>query len=149
MRKPVLFGPTASLGGVVRGRVRLRVLAGASVLAVASLIWMALSVAAGPLIDPSTLQPPPPPGAECRADGAWTICHTGLLFTPVNEPILDFELPCGTLYETATDVRRGIRWYNSDDGKLVRRFVSQDMEGAWSLSPTGAGPTDGEGHCSR
>ena len=83
----------------------------------------------------------PPPGSECRLDGAWIICHTSLVFTPVNEPILDFQLPCGTLYETATDVRRGIRWYDSSTGRLVTRFVTQDFEGTWSLSPTGAGPT--------
>jgi hypothetical protein len=45
--------------------------------------------------------------AECQADGTWIICHTGLVFTPVNEPILDFQPPCGTLYETSTDIRRG------------------------------------------
>jgi hypothetical protein len=109
------------------------------VLALAGLIWMAGPAAAGPLVDPSTLQPPPPPGAECRLDGAWIICHTSLVFTPVNEPI--FELPCGTVYETSTDVRRGIRWYDSSTGRLVTRFVTQDLEGTWSLSPTGAGPT--------
>jgi hypothetical protein len=101
---------------------------------------MGVPAAAGQLIDPSTLQPPPPPGAECRVDGEWIICHTELVLTPVNEPILDFEPPCGTLYETATDVRSGIRWYNSD-GMLVTRSVTQDMEGTWSLSSTGAGPT--------
>jgi hypothetical protein len=68
---------------------------------------MGVPAAAGQLIDPSTLQPPPPPGAECRVDGEWIICHTELVLTPVNEPILDFEPPCGTLYETATDVRVG------------------------------------------
>jgi hypothetical protein len=111
------------------------------VLALAGLLWMAGPAAAGPLVDPSTLQPPPPPGSECRLDGAWIICHTSLVFTPVNEPILDFQLPCGTVYETATDVRRGIRWYDSSTGRLVTRFVTQDLEGTWSLSPTGAGPT--------
>jgi hypothetical protein len=111
------------------------------VLALAGLMWMAGPAAAGPLVDPSTLQPPPPPGSECRLDGAWIICHTSLEFHPVNEPILDFQLPCGTVYETADDVRRGIRWYDSSTGKLMKRFVSQDFEGTWSLSPTGAGPT--------
>ena len=91
----------------------------AGVLALAGLIWMAVPAAAGPLVDPSTLQPPPPPGAECRLDGQWVICHTALEFAPVNEPILDIELPCGTMYWTGTDVRSGIRWYNADDGKLV------------------------------
>jgi hypothetical protein len=120
---------------------RSRVVSRVVVLALAGLLWMAGPAAAGPLVDPSTLQPPPPPGAECRLDGAWIICHTSLVFTPVNEPILDFQLPCGTVYETASDVRRGIRWYDSSTGKLMKRFVSQDFEGTWSLSSTGAGPT--------
>ena len=50
-----------------------------------------------------------------------------------------FDLPCGTVYETIFDLREGIRWYL--DGKLVKRFVSQNAEGTWSLSPTGAAPT--------
>jgi hypothetical protein len=108
------------------------------ILALAGLIWMAIPAGAGPIVDPSTLQPPPPPGAECRANGQSIICHTSLVLNPVNEPVA--ELPCGTVYETSTDVRRGIRWYNSD-GKLVKRFVTQDLEGTWSLSPTGASPT--------
>jgi hypothetical protein len=119
-----------------------RALTRVGVLALAAgLIGMAVPAAAGPLVDPSTLQPPPPPDSECRLDGAWIICHTSLVLGPVNEPILDFQLPCGTLYETASDVRRGIRWYDSSTGKLLKRFVSQDFQGTWSLSPTGAGPT--------
>jgi hypothetical protein len=94
--------------------------------------------AAGALVDPSSLTPPPPPGAVCRADGAGTICHTEVSFPSVNDPV--FDLPCGTVYETGSDVRHGIRWYNSDN-KLVKRFVTQDAEATWSLSPTGAGPT--------
>jgi hypothetical protein len=93
--------------------------------------------AGGALVDPSTLIPEPPPGAVCRADGQWIICHTSLSFAPLNEP--GFELPCGLFYETGTDERRGIRWYTSDR-LLARRFVSQDAETTWSLSPTGAGP---------
>ncbi|MGH3116449.1 MAG: hypothetical protein ACRDQ2_04945, partial [Gaiellales bacterium] len=61
--------------------------------------------AAGPIVDPSTLQPEPPPGAVCRADGPWTICQTTFLVDVVNEPILDFDLPCGTIYETIYDLR--------------------------------------------
>jgi hypothetical protein len=59
-------------------------------------------------------------------------------FDGVNEPVLD--LACGTVYQTSHDVRRGIRWYNTDN-KLVKRFVTQDAEGTWTLSPTGDGPT--------
>jgi hypothetical protein len=103
------------------------------------LIWMAAPAAAGPVVDPGMLQPEPPPGAVCRADGPWTICQTVFLVDVVNEPIFDFGLPCGTVYETIYDLREGIRWYL--DGKLVKRFVSQNAEGTWSLSPTGDGPT--------
>jgi hypothetical protein len=101
------------------------------------LIWMAAPAAAGPIVDPSTLQPEPPPGAVCRENGPWTICQTVFAEVLVNEPI--FDLPCGTVYETNNDVREGIRWYF--DGLLVKRFVSQNAEGTWSPSPTGAGPT--------
>ena len=111
----------------------------AGVLALAGLIWMAVPAAAGPLVDPSTLQPPPPPGAECRLDGQWIICQTALVEQAVNEPN-DFHFACGDTYETFTDVRSGIRWYNAE-GLLVKRFVTQDVEGTWSLSPTGVGPT--------
>jgi hypothetical protein len=90
------------------------------------------------LVDPDTLQPP---RTDCRLDGAWIICQTGLSFTPVNEPILDIELPCGTMYWTGSDVRSGIRWYSADDRKLVKRFVSFETDSVVSLSPTGAGPT--------
>jgi hypothetical protein len=141
MRKLVTLCQTATPGGVVRGRARLRALVGASILALAGVVSMAVPAAAGPLVDPSTLQPPPPPGAECRLDGQWIICQTALEFTPVNEPILDIELPCGTMYWTGTDARSGIRWYNADDRKLVKRFVTQDVDSVVSLSPTGAGPT--------
>jgi hypothetical protein len=93
---------------------------------------------AGNIVDPNTLIPVPPPGAVCRADGNQTICHTEGTTDLVNEPA--FDLTCGTVYETSHAVRSGIRWYNSE-GKLVKRFFTQDVEGTWSLSPTGSGPT--------
>lgn len=94
------------------------------------------ALAGRPTVDPSTLQPPPPPGASCRLDGRFVICQTELHETLDAEPIL--ELPCGTLYETARDDREGIRWY--EDGLAVRRFVSRHFSGYWTLSPTGEGP---------
>jgi hypothetical protein len=121
-----------------RRKVRLHVLGGIVASAAAALVWMSASASAGSSVDPSTLQPVPPPGAVCQADGQQIICHTGLRFDLVNEPV--FDLPCGTVYETSVDVRRGIRWYNAE-GKLTTRFVTQDVDGSWSLSPTGAGPT--------
>ena len=93
-------------------------------------------------VDPTALTPAPlvvGAEAECRADGRWILCHTALTLEPVNEPVLD--LPCGTVYETSRDVRLGIRWYNAADSVIVKRHVTQDLEGTWSLSPEGAGPT--------
>jgi hypothetical protein len=89
-----------------------------------------------PTVDPSTLQPEPPPGASCRLDGRFVICKTEFHEPLDAEPVL--ELPCGTLYETSRDDREGIRWY--EDGLIVSRFVSRRMSGYWSLSPTGEGP---------
>jgi len=66
------------------------------------------------------------------------ICQTSLVDQGVNQP--ELGLPCGTVYITFTDVRSGIRFYNSE-GLLVKRFATQDVEGTWSLSPTGEGPT--------
>jgi hypothetical protein len=137
MRTLVKSARTASPEGVVGPRARLRALVGAGILALAGLVGMAAPAAAGPLVDPDTLQPPPPPGAECRLDGQWIICQTSFVEDFVNEPIV--VLPCGQLYETSTDVRSGIRFYNAE-GLLVKRFATQDVEGTWSLSPTGEGP---------
>jgi hypothetical protein len=93
-------------------------------------------------VDPAALTPAPPlvgAEAECRADGRWILCHTTLVLEPVNEPV--FDLPCGTVYETSRDIRLGTRWYNAADSVIVKRHVTQDLEGTWSLSPGGAGPT--------
>jgi hypothetical protein len=100
-------------------------------------IWMSVPAGAGPIVDPATLDPPPPPGATCTLGGQWTICDT--TFDASHPTEAAFDLPCGVVYETLTDLRRGIRWYA--DGKLVKRFVSQDGAGTWSLSATGSGPT--------
>jgi hypothetical protein len=94
--------------------------------------------AARSLVDPSTLVPGPPPGAVCWAVGAGTICHTQVSFPSVNEPVLD--LACGTVYQTGTDVRLGIRWYD-DENKLVKRLFTLTADASWSLSPQGAEPT--------
>jgi hypothetical protein len=89
-----------------------------------------------PTVDPSTLQPPPPPGASCRLDGRFVICQTEFHEPFDGEPMI--ELPCGTVYQTSRDDREGIRWY--EDGLLVRRFVSRHMSGYWTLFPSGEGP---------
>jgi hypothetical protein len=102
------------------------------------LIWMAAPAAAGPIVDPSTLQPEPP-NAVCREDGRQVICDTFFVEDLVNEPIADFDLPCGTIYETIHFRGDGTRWYV--DAKVVRRHNAASVDGTWSLSPTGAGPT--------
>jgi hypothetical protein len=99
------------------------------------------ALAAPKSIDPNTLTPPPGEGvvAECKETGNFIICQT-YFDEPslVNEPV--FELSCGTVYETSTVHREGIRWY-SKEGLLLRRFVTEDVQGTWSLSPTGEGPS--------
>jgi hypothetical protein len=101
------------------------------------LVLGAVPASAGGLVDPSTLFPEPPPGAICRANGAGVICETTFNGSVLNEPA--FPLPCGLIYESSDDVRRGVRWYV--DGRLTQRFVFQNAAGSWSLSPTGDGPS--------
>jgi hypothetical protein len=109
----------------------------AALLAACTLAAAAPSAFAGPpTVDPSTLQPEPPPGATCRLDGNAVKCETEFHEQFNGDPVFDF--PCGTLYETSVDDREGMRWY--EDGLLVRRFVSRHMSGYWSLSPAGEGP---------
>jgi hypothetical protein len=96
------------------------------------------SASAGEIVDPNTLTPVPP-NATCREDGRQIICDTFLVEDLVNEPIADFDLPCGTIYETSHYRGDGTRWYV--DRLVVRRHVAASLEGTWSLSPTGAGPT--------
>jgi hypothetical protein len=57
----------------------------------------------------------------------------------VNEPIPDFDLRCGTIYETSYYRGDGTRWYV--DRLAVKRHVAASLDGTWSLSPTGAGRT--------
>jgi hypothetical protein len=111
-----------------------------AILAVAGLLWTAVPAVAGPQVDPSTLQPPPPAGADCQLDGRWIICRATVRTDPVNELFYD-GLPCGNLYETGSHVGNGIRWYNADDGTLVKRFATHTVDATVSLSPTGDGPT--------
>ena len=103
---------------------------------------LALSLATAPLasarsVDPSTLQPPPPPGARCHDAGRQVICDTTLNTSFVNEPA--FDAPCGTIYATGTDLRDGTRWYT--DGLITHRHVNGALNATLSLSPSGAGPS--------
>jgi hypothetical protein len=102
----------------------------------AAISWTTTSASAGAIVDPATLQPVPP-NAVCRADGSYVICDTFVDETLVNEPI--FDLPCGTVYETSSYHGAGTRWYVN--GLLVKRHVAARLDGTWSLSLTGAGPT--------
>src|SRR5215208_3680057 len=67
-------------------------------------------------VDPDTLTPPPPPGAECKQTGKYVICHTFGGGSFANEP--DWVLSCGTAYSTGSSHVEGIRWYSSE-GLLV------------------------------
>jgi hypothetical protein len=88
------------------------------------------------LVDPTTLTPPLQPFRVCYEDGPWVKCDTSGTETTENEPV--FDLPCGTIYETATVISHATRWY--ENGLLVERNATQSVRGTWSLSPTGAAP---------
>ena len=93
---------------------------------------------AGQPVDPSTLTPEPPPGARCQSAGNQVICDTHL-DESILTPTAVGELPCGTLYETNSDVRQGTRWYDAE-GRMVERHVTQQKRGTWSLSPDMSAP---------
>ena len=95
------------------------------------------ALAAPKSVAPDALTPPPPPGAECNQTGQYVICQTFFDESVTNEEL--YYLSCGTVYETTSVHREGIRWYS--DGLLVKRFVTEDAEGTLSLSPTGEEPT--------
>ena len=109
---------------------------------VVAAITAGAAIAAPKTVDPDTLTPPPPLGAECKETGQYVICQTFFDEDPVvNEP--EFMVSCGsgdrTVYLTETVHREGIRWYS--DGLLVKRFGTEHEEGTLSLSPTGEEPT--------
>jgi hypothetical protein len=116
----------------------MRAIRGAIIISIVGLLLAVASgpASAGPIVDPNTLTPVPPPGAVCRSSGERTLCHTVFIEEFANEPA--FELPCGTVYETTYDPRTGLRWYF--DGLLVKRQVFSHADGFWSLSPTGDEP---------
>ena len=92
------------------------------------------------LVDPTTLTPPLKPFRVCYEDGPWVKCDTsGPTESFENQENADFGLPCGTIYESATVTSHATRWYVNL--LLVERDAEQHVAGAWSLSPTGSGPT--------
>jgi hypothetical protein len=102
----------------------------------ASLVFAASAFAGA--VDPNMLQPVPP-NATCKDAGRQIICDTFIEDFLVNAPNPDFELPCGTVYETSHYRGDGTRWYV--DRLVVQRHVAASLVGTFSLSPTGAGPT--------
>lgn len=89
-------------------------------------------------VDPTTLTPPLLPYRVCYLDGESIRCDTSNIDSWANVPI--FDLPCGTVYETATDDRRAVRYYNLDK-LLYERNAEEELNGTWTLSATGGGPT--------
>ena len=85
--------------------------------------------AGGPYTDLDSLQPPPPPGADCKSSSASKVeCDTFKDFDFDHEPL--FDLSCGTVFETSREHRDGYRWYV--DGKAVARHVLGHTDGIWT-----------------
>jgi len=100
----------------------------------------ATAASAHTLVDPTTLTPPLKPFRVCYEDGPWVKCDTSdPTTTYANQPIDDFGLPCGTIFESATIATHATRWYQNL--LLVERDAQEHIGGTWSLSPTGSGPT--------
>jgi hypothetical protein len=105
---------------------------------VVATITAGAAMAAPTNIDPDTLIPAPPPGAECKDTGNYIICHTLGDESWANEP--DSLLSCGRAYSTGSNHSESIRWYSSE-GLLLKRFLRVTNSGTWSLSPNGERPT--------
>ena len=114
-----------------------RIIVALTLAMVVAAVTAGAAIAAPKTVDPDTLTPPPPPGAECKQTGNYVICHTFGDDSWVNAP--DSLLSCGRAYSTGSSHSEGIRWY--EDGLLVKRFVREDAQGTLSLSATGEGPT--------
>lgn len=114
-------------------------------LPIAGLLFAIASIATAPgvsartLVDPTSLTPPLEPYRICYQTGLKVQCDTSSDTSYHNQAA--FELPCGMVYESATERRHATRWYQ--DGLLVERIVQSHLVGSWSLSPTGAGITVG------
>src|SRR3954467_14100695 len=88
---------------------------------------LAASAFAG-AVDPNTLQPVPP-NATCKDAGQQIICDTVVDDFLLNAPTPDFELPCGTVYETSHSRGDGRRWYV--DRLVVQRHVAASLVGTF------------------
>jgi len=113
----------------------------AAILAIASLVG-ASDTSAHTLVDPTTLTPPLKPFRICFQDGPWVKCDISTpTFSFANEANTDFDLPCGSIYQSGTSTTHSPRWYKNL--LLVERNAQEHIDGTWSLSPTGSGPTVG------
>src|SRR5262249_61605770 len=82
---------------------------------------------------------PPPQTAVCRDGARKTSCDFLAEGVPVKDPIPASAPPGGPIYETSHYHGAGTRWYVNR--LVVRRHVAASLDGTWSLSPIGAGPT--------
>jgi len=115
-----------------------RIFLSAAIVAIASLVGASVT-SAHTRIDPTTLTPPLKAFRICYQDGPWVKCDTSTPTTSyANQPNTDFDLPCGTIYESASVTIHSTRWYRNL--LLVERDAQQKIDGTWSLSPTGSGP---------
>jgi hypothetical protein len=109
-----------------------------AIAAVASLSGATIT-SARTLVDPTSLTPPLLPFRVCYEDGPWVKCDTSGAGSWENQAIDEFDLSCGTIYETAADTTHATRWY--ENLLLVERDAQTHVSGTWTLSPTGAGPS--------
>ncbi len=114
-----------------------RLVLAATTLAIALLGTAGMASAARVQVDPTSLTPPLKAFRVCVLEGERISCDTSTTDSWANVPIL--ELPCGTLYESATRVGKSVRYYNLDK-LLVERNAVEKIDGSWTLSPVGAGP---------
>src|SRR5712691_10621786 len=79
----------------------------AAILAIASLVG-ASDASAHTRVDPTTLTPPLKPFRICFQAGPWVKCDTSTPTTSFeNVAITDFDLPCGTIYQSGTSTPHG------------------------------------------
>src|SRR6266704_3333384 len=104
----------------------------AAIVAIASLVGASVA-SAHTRVDPTTLTPPLKPFRICYQDGPWVKCDTSNPTTSyANQANTDFDLPCGTIYESGTVTSHATRWYKNL--LLVERNAQEQIVGTWSLS---------------
>ena len=88
------------------------------------MMLLAAPAAAGPLVDPSTLEPEPP-NAVCREDGRQVICDTFFLEIPSTRRLATFSLSGRSTRRatTAATGRAGMWMATSYDGTSLRAWM--------------------------